>query len=63
MSFESRSSEAFETLLARTGGFVVLAGFLALLGIRSIKRGAPPVPEMAIEEAKKTRAAIEEARH
>jgi hypothetical protein len=46
-----------------TGIFIALAGGLALLGIRSIKRGAPPVPEMAIEEAKKTRAAIEEARH
>jgi hypothetical protein len=40
----------------------LVVGVLALLGIRSFKRGAPPVPELAIEEAKKTRAAIEEAR-
>jgi uncharacterized membrane protein len=39
-----------------------IAGVLAALGIRSIKKGAPPVPEMAIEEAKKTRAALEQAR-
>ena len=45
-----------------TGAMLVLAGLLAMLGIRSVKRGSPPVPELAIEEAKKTRAAIEEAR-
>ena len=45
-----------------TAGMIVLAGVLALLGIRSVKRGTPPVPELAIEEAKKTRAALEEAR-
>jgi hypothetical protein len=37
-------------------------GLLGFLGYRSVKKGAPPVPELAIEEAKKTRAAIEEAR-
>jgi hypothetical protein len=40
----------------------VVVGVLALLGLRSVKKGAPPVPQMAIEEAKKTRAALEEAR-
>src|SRR3954469_6832694 len=39
-----------------------VVGLLALLGMRSMKKGSPPVPELAIEEAKKTRAAIEEAR-
>jgi hypothetical protein len=39
-----------------------IAGLLAFLGLRSIKKGSPPVPELAIEEAKKTRAALEEAR-
>ena len=37
-----------------------LAGFLAY---RFVKRGAPPTPELAIEEARKTRAVLEEARH
>ena len=36
-----------------------LAGFLAY---RFFKRGSPPTPELAIEEAKKTRVALEEAR-
>jgi hypothetical protein len=41
----------------------VIVGVLAFLGLRSVKKGAPPVPQMAIEEAKKTRAALEEARN
>ena len=41
---------------------LVFAGILALIAMRAFKKGTPPVPEMAIEEAKKTRAAIEEAR-
>jgi protein-S-isoprenylcysteine O-methyltransferase Ste14 len=50
------------------GYFIVSAGLLlftagaALLAIRLFKRGAPPTPELAIEEAKRTREAIEEAR-
>ena len=40
----------------------VIAGVLGFLGLRSVKKGSPPVPELAIEEAKKTRAALEEAR-
>jgi uncharacterized membrane protein YqjE len=34
----------------------------ALLGLRFMKKGAPPTPDLAIEEAQKTRAALEEAR-
>ena len=34
-----------------------------LLAMRFIKRGAPPTPELAIEEAKETRKTIEEVRH
>jgi protein-S-isoprenylcysteine O-methyltransferase Ste14 len=41
---------------------LVFAAILALVARRSFKKGSPPVPQMAIEEAKKTRAAIEEAR-
>jgi uncharacterized membrane protein YqjE len=40
----------------------IVAGVLGFLGFRSVKKGSPPVPELAIEEAKKTRAALEEAR-
>jgi uncharacterized membrane protein YqjE len=41
---------------------LAVAGVLALLGVRSMKKGTPPKPELAIEEAKKTRAVLEEAR-
>ena len=38
------------------------AGILALVARGMFKKGSPPVPTMAIDEARKTRAAIEEAR-
>ena len=41
---------------------LIFAGILALIARRSFKKGSRPMPQMAIEEAKKTRAAIEEAR-
>jgi Putative Actinobacterial Holin-X, holin superfamily III len=34
------------------------AGLLGFLAVRSLKRGAPPVPEQAIEEARLTTAAL-----
>ena len=50
-------------------GFLIVAAFfllitiaLILVGLRLIKKGSPPAPEMAIEEAKATRAVLEEAR-
>lgn len=47
-----------------TTGLLVLLGILAgLLALRFFKKGTPPKPEMAIEEARRTREAIEEARH
>ena len=46
-------------------GFIVVFGILMILtaiagfvGLRWIKRGAPPTPDLAIEEAKLTRAEI-----
>jgi protein-S-isoprenylcysteine O-methyltransferase Ste14 len=41
---------------------LLFAVILALIARRSFKKGSPPTPQMAIDEAKKTRAAIEEAR-
>ena len=47
-------------------GFAIVTGILFLLAIlaafiafRLLKKGAPPTPDMAIEEAKKTRAQFE----
>jgi hypothetical protein len=37
---------------------LVLAGGLGLFGLRLVKQGAPPVPEEAIREAKRTSEAI-----
>ena len=42
--------------------FLILTVALVLIGVRLIKRGSPPAPEMAIEEAKATKAVLEEAR-
>jgi uncharacterized membrane protein YqjE len=42
------------------GILIVLAGIAGFIGLRWIKRGSPPTPELAIEEAKRTRAQIME---
>jgi uncharacterized membrane protein YqjE len=47
-----------------TTGILLLVGTVAgLLAMRFFKKGTPPKPDLAIEEAKKTRAVLEEARH
>jgi len=43
--------------------FLILTILLVVIGLRLIKKGSPPAPEMAIEEAKATKAVLEEARH
>jgi uncharacterized membrane protein YqjE len=50
-------------------GYAMVTGGLALLGaialgiaVSLLRRGAPPTPELAIAEAKKTREVLEEAR-
>jgi uncharacterized membrane protein YqjE len=43
--------------------FLILTIGLVVVGLRLIKKGSPPAPEMAIEEAKATKAALDEARH
>jgi uncharacterized membrane protein YqjE len=42
------------------GILIVLAGLAGFMGLRWIKKGSPPTPGMAIEEAKLTRAALQE---
>jgi hypothetical protein len=41
-------------LLIVTGILLVLAGTLGLVGVGALRKGAPPVPEQAIREAKLT---------
>jgi hypothetical protein len=45
-------------LLIVGGALLLLAGVLGLIGLKSVKRGVPPVPEQAIDEAKATREAV-----
>jgi hypothetical protein len=45
-------------LLIVTGGLFGLAGVLVVIGLGAIKKGSPPVPEQAIEEAKLTTEAL-----
>jgi uncharacterized membrane protein YqjE len=40
------------------GILILLAGVAGMIGIRWIKKGSPPTPDLAIEEAKRTRAEI-----
>jgi Putative Actinobacterial Holin-X, holin superfamily III len=41
---------------------LVLTGLSALIGLRLFKKGSPPTPQLAIEEAQKTKVALKEAR-
>jgi H+/Cl- antiporter ClcA len=43
------------------GILILLAGLAGFLGLRWIKKGSPPTPDLAIEEAKRTRAEILES--
>ena len=45
-------------LLIVTVGIVLVAALLGWLGMRSIQKGTPPVPEQAIKEAKLTSEAL-----
>jgi hypothetical protein len=45
-------------LLIMAGGLFGLAGMLGMLALGAIRRGTPPVPQQAIEEAKLTTQAI-----
>jgi hypothetical protein len=50
-------------LLIVTAMLLGLAGVLAVLGLGAIRRGTPPVPEQAIEEAKLTTEALRSNGH
>jgi putative superfamily III holin-X len=45
-------------LLIVFGGLMLIAGLMLMIGIAAIRKGAPPVPEQAIREAKLTTEAI-----
>jgi putative superfamily III holin-X len=45
-------------LLIMTGVLAAIAGVLLTLGLRTLRRGLPPAPQQAIEEAKLTAQAL-----
>ncbi len=45
-------------LLIVSGSLLLIAGILGVLALTSIRKGTPPVPEQAIEEAKRTSEAL-----
>ena len=51
------------SLLIVMGGLLLLAGPLGMIGLVLLKRGAPPIPEQAIQEAKLTTEALKNGRH
>ena len=55
--------QVWQGFMVITLALFLLGALAALIAFRLFKRGAPPTPELAIKEAKKTREAIEEARH
>jgi uncharacterized membrane protein YqjE len=48
--------------LVVTGALFLLAGLAAFIAMRLFKKGSPPTPDLAIEEAKRTRAEFEAQR-
>ena len=62
--FNWSTGENFWAGFGVTSGILLLLGIIcALLAVRFIKKGSPPTPDLAIEEAKETRKTLEEARH
>ena len=50
-------------LLIVFGSLLLLAGMLALVGLSRVRKATPPVPELAIQEAKLTTAALKSNGH
>ena len=48
-------------LLIVAGALFLLAGALVALGVARLKKGTPPVPELALHEAKVTKEALKHA--
>lgn len=49
-------------LLVVTGALVLLAGLLGAIGVGRLRKGTPPIPVQAIEEAKLTTEALKNGR-
>jgi len=51
------------SLLIVTAFLFLVTGILALLGVKRVQRGTPPVPQQAIDEAKLTTQALKANGH
>jgi Putative Actinobacterial Holin-X, holin superfamily III len=51
-------TDIFWGFLITTGILFLFAGLAALVGIRWIKKGAPPTPDMAIDEARRIKETV-----
>jgi uncharacterized membrane protein YqjE len=58
--FETVNTSPWLGFIVVFGILILLAGLAGMLGVRWIKKGSPPTPNLAIEEAKRTRAEIME---
>jgi hypothetical protein len=56
--FDKVNTSPWVGFLIVFGILIAFAGLAGLLGLRWIKKGAPPTPNLAIEEAKRTRAEL-----
>jgi hypothetical protein len=54
------NSSAWLGFIIVFGILIAFAGLAGFMGLRWIKKGAPPTPDLAIEEAKRTRAELME---
>jgi hypothetical protein len=50
-------------LLIVAGALFLVTGLLVALGLGAIRKGTPPIPEQAIQEAKLTMAAVTNGKH
>jgi uncharacterized membrane protein YqjE len=56
--FDTVTTSPWIGFLIVFGILIAFAGLAGMMGFRWIKKGAPPTPDLAIEEAKRTRAEI-----
>jgi hypothetical protein len=56
--FDTVNSSPWIGFLIVFGILMILAAVAGFMGVRWIKKGAPPTPDLAIEEARRTRAEI-----
>jgi hypothetical protein len=56
--FDTVNSSPWIGFLIVFGILLIIAAVAGLMGVRWIKKGAPPTPDLAIEEARRTRAEI-----